>query len=188
MYAECPEWWEPFECCRALPVSTPPMSANYRNLDIDDHSAVRAVWHRGALGLVRLALMCFSVVAECGALGYDCHDLHMGHVCCIVITSLSSIAPRYVDQYGAAHFVTGCTFDQSSAYLVYRRFAGINWSSFGPTDCWFACTFNNGRVSQLSAAEIKLHLRTASGEHASIQMLVTRVSTRIIKSGPVRHR
>lgn len=131
-----------------------------------------AVWHMTALAFVILEAIRFLVVADRGAVGYDCLDLGIGHGCCGVNTPLSSGVRLRVDHYGYAQFVTEYAFDTAAAYLACQCSAKIDWSSFRPRDCLFPYTVNDGRVHQLSGAEVTSHKSTASDKPSPPQMLV----------------
>lgn len=104
---------------------------------IIDHLGTKNLWHVAALNLIILAHIRFLVVAERGALGYDCHDRSMGHGGCGMITLFSRGGQHCFYHHGLAQFVTGCALDPAATYLAYRRSAEIEWSSLCPSDCWF---------------------------------------------------
>lgn len=130
------------------------------NLVIGDHLEATAVWHLGAVKFVILAIMLFSIVAERWVVGYDFHDPCLGYGSCGVIILLSSSIQRLVKHYGFTQCVPGVAFDPAADYLAYRHCADFDWSSLGPSNCWFLHTFNDGLVRRLSATEVTLHKRT----------------------------
>lgn len=68
-----------------------------------------------------LGLMGFLVFEGRRAVGSDCRDPRMGHVCYGVTNSLSSGVRIGIDNYGLAQFVARCKFDSATGYLAYRH-------------------------------------------------------------------
>lgn len=171
---------ERVECCRILAVRTPPNLPYYMNFVMADHSGVMDVWHIAAFTLVILGLMRFVVVAKREAVVYDCCDFFMGHGVCNVITILSSGLQHLVDHYGFAQYLAVCVFDHAAAYLAYRHFDDIYWSSLHPSDSWFSNSFADDGVHRQSAAEVTSHGCAARCKLAPLKMVAARVVTRVV--------
>lgn len=75
------------------------------------------------LEFVLLALMRFLVVAEFGAVRYDCLDTCMGHGDCRVNTPLFSGFWRRIDRYGSSQLVTGSAGEPVVVYPAYLQSA-----------------------------------------------------------------
>lgn len=88
-----------------------------------------------------------------------------------MINSHSNGVQRGINHYGFAQFFLGCPFYPAAAYVPYQRPAEIDWSSFRLSNCWFLYTFIIGRIHRLSAAEVKSHKDTVTGETSPSQML-----------------
>lgn len=145
-----PECCAPYECCRSLSMTLPPVLAYHPSVILDNKVGASSLWHLGITKYYVLTVMHFVVVSLDSAACYHCADSCLPLSSRSVIFLLQTRLQTRIHDSRLCYLLDGSQFYYALAYATSQRSTEVDWTPSDIDESWLLYTFDFGLVQGVS--------------------------------------